>query len=254
MTPSGEHLVSLDFLRQLLEGMVTNYEIAGLALPLGPAVGLPLAKANVAGGLPKAVAGALVSLMRAAPTFVVMFFLMNSIPRHATLFGYPLAPSGWLAVAISLVPYAAAYVSDNGTEALRHLQRGAASNALLFLPNMTRAFLLLVMASSAGAAVGVTEAVAVILRQTQALEALHQKLLLFAAGVICFGVPLQTGFALVNALCRRLDRITKLRLVSSASRVSDDMVLVGTESPDAARRDQIVEDTVMKVEIEYCGQ
>jgi hypothetical protein len=28
--------------------------------------------------------------------------------------------------------------------------------------------------------------------------------LLFAVGVFCFGVPLQTGFALVNALYRRL--------------------------------------------------
>jgi hypothetical protein len=78
--------------------------------------------------------------------------------------------------------------------------------------------------------------------------------LLFAVGVICFGVPLQTGFALINALCRRLDRITKLRLVSPASRVSNEVSLVGIASPDAACRDQIVEDTVMKVEIEYCGQ
>jgi hypothetical protein len=45
-----------------------------------------------------------------------------------------------------------------------------------------------------------------------------------------------------------------LRLVSTASRVSNDAALVGMDFPDAVRRDQIVEDTVMKVEIEYCGQ
>jgi hypothetical protein len=33
-------------------------------------------------------------VLLAVPTFVVMFFLMNSIPRHAALFGYLLAPSG----------------------------------------------------------------------------------------------------------------------------------------------------------------
>jgi ABC-type arginine/histidine transport system permease subunit len=231
MTPFAEHPLSSAFLGQLLEGMATNYEIAALALLIGLAVGLPLAQANVAGGMPKALSGAVVSIMRAAPTFVVMFFLMNSIPRHAALFGYPIAPTGWLVVAISLVPYAAAYVADNGTEALKNLQRGSLSNALLFLPNMMRAFFVLVMASSAGAAVGVTEAVAVILRQTQSLEALHQKLLLFAVGVFCFGVPLQTGFVLVNALYRRL----KLVAVRNSSGWADAGRVDGTAAT-AVRR------------------
>jgi hypothetical protein len=63
------------------------------------------------------------------------------------------------------------------------------------------------MSSSAGAAIGVTEAVAVILRETQKLPALHDKLLLFGVGVLCFGIPLQIGFALVRMLHRRVSRI-----------------------------------------------
>lgn len=187
--------------------MMVNYEIAGIALLIGLAIGLPLAQASLSGGRTKIVSGSLVSLMRAAPTFVVMFFLMNAIPRQATLFGVPVAPSGFLAVAISLAPYAASYVFDNGVEALKNLRRGSMVSALLFLPNMMRAFFVLVMSSSAGAAIGVTEAVAVILRETQQLQALPDKLLLFAIGVVCFGVPMQSGFALVRALYRRLSRM-----------------------------------------------
>lgn len=204
MTSFLESLSASGFLPRFLSGMAVNYEIAGIALLIGLALGLLLARASATGGRIKILSGSLVSLMRAAPTFVVMFFLMNAIPRHATVLGVPVAPSGFLAVAISLAPYAASYVFDNGVEALKHLQRGSVVSALLFLPNMMRAFFVLVMSSSAGAAIGVTEAVAVILRETQHLAALQDKLLLFGIGVFCFGLPMQGGFALVRMLHRRL--------------------------------------------------
>lgn len=211
MTSLFGRLSADGFLPSFLAGIAVNYEIAGIALLMGLALGLPLAHASLAGGRTKVLSGPLVSLMRAAPSFVVMFVLMNAIPRHATLLGFPVAPSGRLAVAISLTPYAASYVFDNGVEALRNLRHGSPVSALLFLPNLVRAFFVLVMSSSAGAAIGVTEAVAVILRETQKLQALHDKLLLFAIGVVCFGIPLQSGFALVKMLHRRLSRIALRR-------------------------------------------
>ena len=207
MTHFLEQLSISGFLPRFVTGMAVNYEIAGLALVMGLTIGLPLAQASLAGGWTRLLSGSLVSLMRAAPTFVVMFVLMNSIPRHATVLGVPVAPSGFIAVAISLAPYSASYVFDNSVEALKNLRRGSMVSALLFLPNMMRAFFVLVMASSAGAAIGVTEAVAVILRETQQLPALHDKLLLFGIGVVCFGVPMQGAFALVRLLHRRLNRI-----------------------------------------------
>jgi hypothetical protein len=63
------------------------------------------------------------------------------------------------------------YVFDNAVAALRNLRQGSAVSALLFLPNIVRAFFVLVMSSSAGATIGVTEAVAVIVRETQQLPA-----------------------------------------------------------------------------------
>jgi ABC-type arginine transport system permease subunit len=202
-----EWLAASGFLANFLAGMAVNYEISIIALLMGLAIGLPLAYVSLAGGRAKVLSGSLVSLMRAAPTFVVMFVLMNAIPRHATLLGFPVAPSGFLAVALSLAPYAAAYVFDNGVGALRDLRHGSPVSAMLFLPNIMRAFFVLVMSSSAGAAIGVTEAVAVILHETQSLQALHDKLLLFGIGVLFFGIPLQIGFALVRMLHQRVSRI-----------------------------------------------
>ncbi len=198
------------FLPQFLAGMAINFEIAALSLAIGLALGLLLAWARIAGGAAGALAAAIIGLMRAAPTFVVMFFLLNAIPHGAALFGLPLAPSGLMAVALSLVPYSAAYIADAGVAAVLQLRAGSPLGALLFLPNVTRAFFVLVMSSGAGAAIGVNEGIAVILRQAELLPTLGERLALFALGVTLFGIPLQIGFALMRALQRRLSRVMVL--------------------------------------------
>jgi ABC-type arginine transport system permease subunit len=203
------HLADLaaDFLPRFLRGMAVNFEIAVISLAIGLALGLVLALGRYRGAIAGAAAGSAVALMRAAPTFVVMFFLLNAIPRDMTLFGKPLVLSGVMAVALSLVPYSAAYISDAGLDAMRHWRAGSHLGALLFLPNVTRAFFVLVMSSSAGAAVGVTEGITVILRRAEQLPTLDDRLLLFALGIVMFGIPLQLGFALMSYIQRRLSRL-----------------------------------------------
>ena len=198
---------SAEFIPELLAGMVVNFQIAAIALVVGLALGALLALARLGGGVLGATATSLIGLMRAAPTFVVMFFLLNIIPRDATLFGIGVAPSGIMLVALSLVPYSASYVADNGAEALKQLRAGSPLGALQFLPNITRAFFVLVMSSSAGAAIGVTEGIAVILREAVLLPSLGGKLVVFAVGILFFGITLQAGFALMRLLQRRLGRL-----------------------------------------------
>jgi len=205
-----------DFLPTFLAGMAVNFEIAAMAVVIGLLVGLPLAYARASAS--RAAIGlalTLVGLMRAAPTFVVMFFLLNVVPRDAELFGIPLALSGVMTVAVSLVPYSAAYVADSGVEALQQWRRGSHLGALLFLPNMTRAFFVVVMSSGAAAAIGVTEGISVILRQAELLPTLGDRLLLFAVGIAMFGVPLQLGSAFVRRLQRTLGARMTRRQASS---------------------------------------
>jgi len=200
--------LSSDFLPRFLAGMAVNFEIAAIALIIGLALGLLLAAGRLAGAVFTAITVSIIALMRAAPTFVVMFFLLNAIPRDATLFGVPFALSGVMTVALSLVPYSAAYVADAGVDAIRHLRAGATHGALLFLPNVTRAFFVMVMSSSAGAAIGVTEGITVILRQAEQLASFNDRLVLFAIGIVLFGIPLQAGFMLMSLFQRRFGRST----------------------------------------------
>ena len=206
--------IPADFFPDLLAGMAVNFEIAAIALLIGLVLGGLLALGRLSGGATGAVATTLIGLMRAAPTFVVMFFLLNIIPRDATLFGLGVTPSPLMIVALSLVPYSASYVADNGAEALKQLRAGSPLGALQVLPNVTRAFFVLVMSSSAGAAIGVTEGIAVILREAVLLPALGDKLVLFAIGIVFFGVTLQAGFALMRLVQRRLGRLATRASVS----------------------------------------
>jgi hypothetical protein len=187
------------FLPNFLSGMSVNFEIAGIALVLGLASGFLLALARFRGGIVGSVAGLVVGLMRAAPTFVVMFFLLNALPRVGL--------SGVMVVAVSLVPYAAAYVADSGVDALRQWHAGSHLACLLVLPNIARAFFVLVMSSSAGAAIGVPEGIAVLLREAEKLPSIGDMLILFVIGIVCFSVPLQAGFAAVRLLQRHLSRM-----------------------------------------------
>ncbi len=199
-------LVDRGYLADLLAGMAVNLQIAAIALGLGLALGLPLGLMQLGGRLQRALVAPSVGLMRVAPTFVVMFFLLNVIPRDASLFGLSLAPSPPMIVALSLVPYAAAYAADNGREACRQLRGGSPDSALLFLPNIARAFFVLVMSSSTGAAIGVSEGVAVVLREAERWSSLGEKLVVFGIGVLAFGVVFQIGLALMRVLGRRLAR------------------------------------------------
>ena len=205
--------LSDDFLPRFLGGMTLNFEIATIALLVGLVIGALLALGRLAGGVAGATSASLVALMRAAPTFVVMFFLLNALPRDATLFGRPFALSGVMTVALSLVPYSAAYVGDAAFDALRHLRAGTTHGALLFLPNVTRAFFVLVMSSSAGAAIGVTEAITVILREGEHLPDLGDRLVLFALGIVLFGIPLQLAFALIGLVQRRVAKAAAGRAI-----------------------------------------
>lgn len=192
------------FVPAFLTGLLLNMSIAGAALVLGLALGGPLALLRLQGGVAGRLAGGLTALMRLAPAFVVMFFLLNLLPSTASIGPWQVPLHGPVVVVLSLVAYAAAYVSDTGLEAMGHRRDGAPELAWLFLPAMARAFFVLVMSSSTGAAIGVNEAVTVTLRQAQALGDVHQRLLLFGAVILFFTCLLQGAFVVVDRLRHHL--------------------------------------------------
>ena len=138
-------LLSSDYPANLAVGMIVNFEIAAISLALGLILGIPFVLMQLGGRFSRRVVSPVIALMRAAPTFVVMFFLLNILPTPVMIFGVDLYLSPSLIVALSLVPYAASYIADNGRSAILGLRAGSQAEALLFLPNLIRAFVVLVM-------------------------------------------------------------------------------------------------------------
>jgi hypothetical protein len=62
------------------------------------------------------------------------------------------------------------------------------------------------MASGAAAAIGVPEGISVMVREAALLPTLGDRLIVFAIGIVLFGVPLQLGLALMRWLQRELGR------------------------------------------------
>lgn len=195
-----------DFLPRFFAGLAVNVEIAMLSLLVGLAAGLPLAVMLCAGPLAAGQAAAVVGLLRAAPTFVVMFFLLNAVPReYAATLGF-LGDWSMTAVILSQAVYAVSYVADNGQVALRALRARDGATAVLFLPNLARAFCVLLMSSGVAAAVGTPEAIFTTIREAERMPALADRVALFLLVMLFFAVTMQAAFALINRLRFRLAR------------------------------------------------
>jgi hypothetical protein len=203
MSPILPHLPAT-FLPDLLAGMGRDFAMAGMALGMGLLLGFPLALIWSLRGPLRFLSNAVVQLLRAAPTFVVMFFLLNILPHEVNLLSLPLRITREFTVALSLVPYSASIVAENGVEAWRQWRLGSVLAALLFLPNLARTYFVLVMSSGSAAAIGVKEGISVILHQADRFPDISDRLWVFAIGVFVYGLILQSGFLAIMELRRRL--------------------------------------------------
>ena len=188
------------FIPALLGGMVVNFQIASLTLIAGLLIGGLLTAVSLMGGFVAAIVSFFIALIRAMPTFLVMISLLYLLPRQIQIGGASFPLSSISIVVFSLLPYAVAYIFDNFSESIRQWRRGQLITALQLLPNLSRMYFILIMSSASGAAIGVTEGVATLVRYASRIDAINERLMLFAVGIIVFGLVMQAGFALVNLL------------------------------------------------------
>lgn len=192
------------FVPAFFAALAVNFGIALASVLGGLGLGLPLAAGRLAGGATGRLAALVVVPLRAAPTFVVMFFLLNALPAHLALGRLSFVMTPWWAVVLALAAYATAYVCDNALDAMRQWRAGARGAALLFLMGLVRAFFVMVLSSGFGAAVGVVEATTVTMRALDALEDPGDRLALMALVTIIFVAIFQTLYLLIDHLRQRL--------------------------------------------------
>ena len=192
------------FLPAFFKGLGVNFQLAFWVLLGGLPLGLLLAFLRIGTGWTARLAGWLVTLLRAVPTFVVMFFLVNVLPGNFSVVGIAMTMTPKAAIVLALIIYMTAYVSDNALDALRQLRTGSTAAALLFLTNLLRAFFVTVLSTSFGAALGVVEAVTVTLRAIEAMPLVSDRLMLIGVVMLILTVCFQTIYQLVNLLRSKL--------------------------------------------------
>jgi ABC-type amino acid transport system permease subunit len=198
------------FLPELLAGFLVNLQISAGAVVIGLAIGVPLALARRYMPRSRRFVLPTVRLMQAAPVYVVMFFVLSLLPRDLTLFG--VAATGLTAVILSQSVYMTSYIAENFYRAMEHLARDERDLALLFLPNLLRGFVLVVMSSGFGAAIGVQEAVGVTMRQAERLHAVGERVVLFLVVIGLFAAVFGVANGVIRRLMRRLATPKKLAL------------------------------------------
>jgi ABC-type amino acid transport system permease subunit len=197
-----------DFLPVLAAGFAVNLQIAAAATAISLAFGLSLAMLRHSVPGSRRPIHILVRLMQAAPTYAIMFFALNALPRNMVLFGVQM--TGLVAVVLAQSVYLTSYVEENGHQAIECLARDEFEQALLFIPNLLRGFIVVVMSSGFAAAIGVSEAVSVTIRQAERLHALADRVLLFLVVMALFSA----FFAVLQWLIRRL--VAKLARAASS--------------------------------------
>lgn len=199
---------SEDLPLRIAGGLLVNFEIAISALVIGLASGGLLAvlsrmqKPMVSGAI-----ASTISVLRATPVFIAMFFLAGVLRSHyAALEGYFADPKVMF-VTLACLPYITSYAYDQVSEALVQWHRGAHRAAMLLIPNMARSFQILVSTSCFGAAIGVNEAMSVVLSEAELLGQSVWRFVLYALTVLLFFGLMQT----VVASSRLLHRLVTTR-------------------------------------------
>lgn len=144
----------------LAGGFLWNIIVSLGAMTIGTALGALLALMRLSPRRALCRAGlAVTELARNVPTFVFLFYLAFLLPAALRIGGAAIVLPGWLKASLALAIAVVGFVSDNLCEALAQGRAGNLAAALLFVPNWTAYFLVIMMASSTASVIGVGELV-----------------------------------------------------------------------------------------------
>ncbi len=212
--------VSPDFLMAFLRGFSLNLGASVLAL----AIGLPLALVTALGMLSRVTIVARLfrtynRLLHALPVFVVLFFLSGLLPNGGARLG-PLAEMRPLVLLVlGNIPYVAAYGADQFVAMFRHLRQGDRRAALLVIPSFGRALQMVISSSCLGAAIGVPEAMSVVIFTAEQMTDEAARLLFFVAVGLLFVVAQRicvTPFVILHRVADR--RALSDQVIADAAR------------------------------------
>jgi pseudouridine synthase len=147
-----------------------------------------------------------ISLFRAVPVFVLMFVLWNFVPRSQSLAAPGFISDADLILILALSAYSVSALFDVVFDALHFRSTGDQERVWLVIPNVFRIFVILVMSTSIGAAIGVKEAVTYTLIFSDGLVERSQKIMLLLLATVFFAVFFAAAKLMLDQLTRRIKR------------------------------------------------
>lgn len=196
-----------DFILGFLAAFRTNLVIAVFALGVGLLLGAIFAYLLSRGGvIIKAVGLPVISLFRAFPVFVLMFVLWNFVPRSQSLAAPGFISDADLILILALSAYSVSALFDVVFDALHFRSTGDQERVWLVIPNVFRIFVILVMSTSIGAAIGVKEAVTYTLIFSDGLVERSQKIMLLLLATVFFAVFFAAAKLMLDQLTHRIKR------------------------------------------------
>ncbi len=179
-----------------LQALAINLSVGLIVLVLGLMLGFVTAVARLGSSpIGSSLMNFFIGVLRAAPSYVLLFVALP-ILTAAKMFGGEIVLL--LALFLALLAGALASCSDACVTFLQYRAQGQTKQAWLIVPNIFQTFIVAVMTSGMGAAIGVHEAVHYTLTLADTFETRMERIILvgmvilFFAGILGFAKFLST--------------------------------------------------------------
>jgi len=197
----------LDFVSNFLTYFLTNIKIGVLSLAGGLVLGVPLALLlNRQNKWLTAAISVVLFFCRGFPVYILMFALLNGLSIDVILKEFSDETVRKGAIVLALAAYALAAICDLTLVMLTQLKKGQMAEAFLIVPNIFRVFTTVLISSSVGAAIGVSEAVSYTIRVYERFPDRVDRFLLVLGVTIFFAIFQTVCKRLVLALCEVIRR------------------------------------------------
>jgi ABC-type amino acid transport system permease subunit len=198
--------IDMTFAVDFIQAFLVNVSVGFASLLVGLVIGIPFAYVWYAGGFIAGLIGVVVGLLRASPVFVFMFLCLNILTQVIDGGSARASFTPMIALVLALSCYSISVVADTWLDLLKGYGAMTRESIMLAIPVHIRTFVILVMSTSVGAAIGVQEAVMLTLARGETLSTRQDQIELVSVVLLFFVVFFSAARYLIVLLTRQLNK------------------------------------------------
>lgn len=213
-----------------LQAFTINLRVGLLALLVGLLIGFFSAAIRSRNkGATSRITGFGIGLLRAFPVYVLMFVAVNLLASLGIFEALSPNQAAEAALVVALSAYTISACSDACLTFLQYRATGQHAQAWLVVPNIIQIYVITVISSSVGAAIGLQEAVTFILNLSETLPTREDRILLVFVAILFFA-------AIMGATRWGVERVRDYALRLQTKRKDQSSSLHSIEPENQAQR------------------